>query len=319
MTQAPAALTTVLGAVPAENVGATDAHQHAWIERVIGVDPAAPRLDDLSVVRAGLAAYKAAGGSAILDCQPDGCGRNAAVLAALSANSGVEIICCTGFHLRRYYPPDHWLWSASEAEAGDYFIRELQDGVSESPAGAPVRAGFIKVACTADLANTPLRLLAAAAEASRQTGAAVLSHTEQGASADKILRVMTDFGMSANRLVLCHMDKRPDVGLHQALAQAGALLEYDTFFRPKYDPDNNVWPLVSQMLADGFVRSIAFGTDLADPESWREPGPAGLPAVLAPRLAQMGCAPEAVAALTGENIVARLAERARLAGVPRTI
>jgi phosphotriesterase-related protein len=319
MTKNAATLTTVLGAIPAESVGVTDAHQHVWIEPVLGVDPGAPQLEDLSIARAGLAAYKAAGGSAILDCQPDGCGRNAAVLAALSANSGVAIICCTGFHLRKYYPPDHWLWSASEAEAGDYFIRELQDGVSESPAGGAVRAGFIKVACSADLANTPMRLLAAAAEASRQTGAAVLTHTEQGASADQILRVMTDFGMSAGRLVLCHMDKRPDAGLHRALAQAGALLEYDTFFRPKYEPEKNVWPLVSHMLAEGFARSIAFGTDLAHPESWRNPGPAGLPAVLAPRLAQMGCASDAVAALTGQNIVARLAGRARLAGGSQTI
>lgn len=302
-----ATLTTVLGPQAAEDLGITDAHQHAWIERVIGVDEGAPRLEDLSVVAVGLSAYKDAGGSAIVDCQPDGCGRNAAVLAALSKNSGVAIVCCTGFHLNRYYPSGHWLWAATETEAGDYFIRELQDGVSESPAGGAVRSGFIKVACTAHLADTPRRLLAAAAEASRQTGAAVLAHTDQGASAETIARVMTDFGMDARRLVLCHMDKRPDPGLHQTLAQAGVMLEYDTFFRPKYDPERNVWPLVERMLRDGYAGSIAFGTDLADPQSWREPGPAGLPGILAPRLAEMGCAPDVVTALTGKNILARLA------------
>jgi 5-phospho-D-xylono-1,4-lactonase len=301
------ALTTVLGPLPYDEVGTTDAHQHVWIERVLGVDPSAPQLEDLSAVGAGLAAYKVAGGSAIVDCQPDGCGRNAAVLSALSGNSGVTIVCCTGFHLRKYYPPEHWLFAASEAEAGDYFIRELQDGVSESPADGPIRAGFIKIACTADLAGTPMRLMAAAAEASRQTGAGVLVHTEQGASAEAILRVLTDFGMQARRLVLCHMDKRPDTRLHQSLAQAGALLEYDTFFRPKYEPERNVWPLVERMLGDGYAGSIAFGTDLADPASWGDPGPAGLPKVLVPRLAAMGCAADDVAAVTGKNIVARLA------------
>jgi phosphotriesterase-related protein len=301
------ALQTVLGPRAPEELGVTDAHQHVWIERIVGADPDAPQLEDLTVAREGLAAYRAAGGSALLDCQPDGAGRNAAVLAALSQNSDVAIICCTGFHLEKYYPPDHWLWATTETEAGDYFIRELQDGVSESPAGGAVRAGFIKIACAVDLAGTPMRLLAAAAEASRQTGAAILAHTEQGASADLILRVLTDLGMPANRLVLCHMDKRPDAALHQALAQAGALLEYDTFFRPKYEPEKNVWPLVDRMLADGFEGSVAFGTDLADPAGWRNPGPAGLPAILAPRLARMGCAPDTIATLTGKNIVARLA------------
>lgn len=313
MTRPSPALTTVLGPLSAGNVGVTDAHQHVWIERVLGVESAVPQLEDLSLARAGLNAYKAAGGSAILDCQPDGAGRNAAVLAALSRNSRVAIVACTGFHLRKYYPPDHWLFAASEADAGDYFIRELQDGVSESPEGGAIRAGFIKVACAADLAHTPMRLLAAAAEASRQTGAAVLAHTEQGESAHAILRALTDFGMEAKRVVLCHMDKRPDAGLHQSLAQAGALLEYDTFFRPKYEPERNVWPLVERMLADGYGDSVAFGTDLADSASWRDPGPAGLPKLLTPRLAAMGCAPDVVAALTGKNIVARLA------GVTRAI
>ncbi|MCU0509741.1 MAG: hypothetical protein MUC34_15395 [Anaerolineae bacterium] len=307
MNGASATLTTVLGPRPIESMGITDAHQHVWIEQIMGVDASAPQLEDLTVASAGLADYKDAGGSAILDCQPDGAGRNAAVLAALSSNSDVAIVCCTGFHLRKYYPPNHWLWSVSEAEAGDYFIRELQDGVSESPAGGAIRAGFIKIACTADLADTSRRLLAAAAEASRQTGAAILAHTEQGASAESILRVLTDFGMEARRLVLCHMDKRPDAGLHRALAQAGALLEYDTFFRPKYEPERNVWPLVERMLADGFARSVAFGSDLADTASWRDPGPAGLPRILAPRLAALGYAPVVVASLTGKNIVARLA------------
>jgi 5-phospho-D-xylono-1,4-lactonase len=307
MTDSSPALMTVLGPLPSGGVGVTDAHQHVWIERVLGVGPDAPQLEDLSVVSAGLSRYKAAGGSAIVDCQPDGSGRNAAVLGALSRNSGIAIVACTGFHLRKYYPPDHWLFVAGETEAGDYFMRELRDGMSESPAGGAICAGFIKVACTADLGGTPIQLLAAAAEASRQTGATILAHTEQGASADAILRILTDFGMDAKRLVLCHMDKRPDVGLHQALAQAGALLEYDTFFRPKYDPERNVWPLVERMLADGYGQSIAFGTDLADPAGWRDPGPSGLPQVLVPRLAALGCAPDVVAALTGKNIVARLA------------
>ena len=300
-------ITTVLGAAPASNFGMTDAHQHVWIDRVIGIDPSAPVLEDLSVVREGLVRYKAVGGAALLDCQPDGCGRNVAVLSALAQNSGVAIIACTGFHLRQYYPPDHWLWSANESDAGDYFIRELRDGASESPAGGAIRAGFIKIACSGDLKEPPPRMLAAAATASALTGAALLVHTDQGALAEEILQRLLRFGAEPSRIVLCHMDKRPDPELHKTLAATGVLLEYDTFFRPKYDPERNVWPLVEQMLTEGQAGAIAFGTDLADVESWRNPGPAGLPSILAPRLVAMGCAPDVVAALTGNNIVARLA------------
>ena len=108
--------------------------------------------------------------------------------------------------------------------------------------------------------------------------------------------------------MLCHIDKRPDVGLHRDLAAAGVLLEYDTFFRPKYDPERNVWPLVERMLADGYAASIAIGTDLADAPGLARPRPGRSPA----RFGAAACRVGLRAATwwprsTGENIVARLA------------
>jgi phosphotriesterase-related protein len=185
-------------------------------------------------------------------------------------------------------------------------VAELQERVDESLPSEPVRAGFIKIACTSVLDETPGHLLAASAEASRATGAALLVHTEQGASAEQIVERLTGLGAGAQRIVLCHMDKRPDHALHQDLADAGVLLEYDTFFRPKYDPERNVWPLIERMLADGYRESLALGTDLADADGWRRVGPAGLLLTLGPRLRAMGCSEEAVTALVGRNIVARL-------------
>jgi phosphotriesterase-related protein len=108
-------LISVLGPLAAEGAGVTDAHQHVWIETSVtsaGGAPAggAPVLNDRALAEAGLAAYRTAGGGALLDCQPGGCGRNAVVLAQLSRRSGVTLIASTGFHLRRYYLDGYWLW-----------------------------------------------------------------------------------------------------------------------------------------------------------------------------------------------------------------
>jgi len=301
-------VTTVNGPLAASSLGVTDAHQHVWIAPVPGGPADAPVLCDRDVILAGLTAYRAAGGGGLLDCQPGGCGRDGRELAELSRRTGVPIIACTGYHLARYYPPDFWLWGATAEAARDTFLAEIVDGLAETrDTDQPVRAGFIKIAIPADPAELPAALWAAAAAAARDTGAALLVHTEAGAAAVQIVARLLGLGAAADRLVICHIDKRPDFGLHRELAQAGILLEYDTFFRPKYDPEHNVWPLLQRMTAAGLAGQIAIGTDLAGTVFWQESGPARLPSEIVARLRGLGFDALTVRGLTGGNIAGRLA------------
>ena len=197
---------------------------------------------------------------------------------------------------------------ATAEAARDYFVAEIVDGLAETrDTDQPVRAGFIKIAIPADPAELPAALWEAAAAASRDTGAALLAHTEAGAAAEQIVARLLGYGAAADRLVICHIDKRPDFGLHRELAQAGVLLEYDTFFRPKYDPERNVWPLLQRMAAAGLAGQIAIGTDLAGTAFWQEIGPAALPGEIVSRLRTLGFESSTIRRLTGGNIADRLA------------
>jgi 5-phospho-D-xylono-1,4-lactonase len=238
-----ATVMTVLGPAAPHTLGVTDAHSHAWIEPVAGADPAAPRLDDMPLLAARLAAFAAAGGGALIDCQPGDCGRNGNRLAQLSHQTGVQIVACTGFHLRHYYGPVAPLWDMTAEQACDYLETEIRDGLAETRGtDRPVWPGFMKIAAEATLAACPRRLFEAAAQASVRTGYAIEIHTERGADVEAILSFFRGQGVAANRLVFCHIDKRPDFGLHRELVEEGVLLEYDTFFRPKYAPEEHVWP-----------------------------------------------------------------------------
>lgn len=308
---------TVTGPVAPETLGVTDAHNHVWIHPVTAT-PGLPVLVDAEPIAQELIAYRAAGGGAILDCQPGRAGRDATMLRRLSLATWVTLIASTGFHLRKYYPADEPLWALSAEQAAEYFVQELTVGVEESPAdaaahmpGEPIRAGFIKIACEATMAASPRALLEAAAHAARETGAALEIHTEKGASAEHIAWFFYDAGVPLRQLVLCHMDKRPDFGLHRELARAGVLLEYDTFYRPKYDPERGVWPLLAQMAGAGLAGSVALATDIAESDLWQSmgagPGLPGLLTVIRPRLLALGFPADQVAALLGGNIARRLA------------
>ncbi len=304
-------ITTVDTVITAQEAGITDAHNHLWIAPVTGAPRGAPVLCDLHAISAELEDYRHAGGGTIVDCQPGGCGRDGRMLRKLSRTTGVQIVACTGVHMPKYYPPDHWVLNATPDQLVGYFIFELTEGVEETiDEPDPIRAGLIKIACGEVLTPATCGIIWSATMASRQTGAAVLVHTERGCAAEEIASLFFRYGLNSDLLVLCHIDKRPDIGLHRELASQGVMLEYDTFYRPKYQPERYVWPLLERMVADGFDRQIALGTDMADSSMWSRlgggPGLAGFLTQLVPRLQALDLQPATIKRLVGENIAARL-------------
>jgi phosphotriesterase-related protein len=232
------------------------------------------------------------------------------MLLRFARATGLHVTATTGFHLQRYYPPGHWLWSASEQAAADYFLRELTAGVDEADG---VQAATIKIGYSGEIEGRSRALMEAAAAAARAAGAAILFHTEQGRNVEALLPFFAERGVPPTQLYLCHVDKRPDLGLHRELAQAGALLGYDTFVRPKYDPERNVWPLLLGMVQSGLAAHVAVCLDAALPSMWRhfggEPGLLALTEIIRPRVEGAGVDAQSTAGLLGGNVARFLVRR----------
>ncbi|MDX1414079.1 MAG: hypothetical protein R3293_07800 [Candidatus Promineifilaceae bacterium] len=305
-------VTTVRGRVAVQDLGITDAHSHAWIEPAAGVDLADLIHNDVAGISADLTSFRACGGRALVDCQPGLCGRNGNMLRVISEATDVHIVASTGFHLRRYYPQEALLWKMTVDEAAAFFLDEVQWGLFESRENSPpVYPGLIKIAAEASMDASPMHLFEAAVEVSRQTRLAIAMHTEKGAAVEEFLDYFTTSGLAPERLIFCHVDKRPDFGLHRELAAAGVLLEYDTFVRPKYKPDLYAWPLLEQMIAAGLSKQVALATDLALASQWcysgGSPGPASFLTIIRERLAACGYNQEVIAGFMGGTVGSRLA------------
>ncbi|MCX6056188.1 MAG: hypothetical protein NTZ74_14995 [Chloroflexi bacterium] len=308
----PLPVRTVQGPLSFEQLGITDAHNHLWIAPVAGADPRGPVLNEFSKILEELTEYKNSGGNSLLDCQPEGCGRDGNQLFALSENSGVNIIACTGFHLKKYYPENHWLWKIRSQKVCDFLCSEMEQGLFETlQSPAPVKAGFIKIALEATWSESPRAALEGAAYAAVKSKSLLEIHTEKGSLAEKACIYLTDLGVLPQQLVLCHMDKRPDLGLHREFARLGVLLEYDTFYRPKYSPEKNLWPLLEQMIQAGFADRITLATDMAESNLYHSigggPGLHRFPGEIQNQLREIGVAKTAVLQLLGGNISRRLA------------
>src|SRR5258707_4780993 len=109
---------TVTGQVPVENVHLADAHAHLWINPPEGLAPESRfELTDSERIKAELEDFRAAGGTTLVDFQPEGCGRDANKLIQFSQTTGLHVTATTGVPLQKHYSPHDCLWLASAEQA----------------------------------------------------------------------------------------------------------------------------------------------------------------------------------------------------------
>jgi 5-phospho-D-xylono-1,4-lactonase len=230
---------TVLGDIRPEELGPCGAHEHVIIRKSYStVMHPDFLLDDVEAIAAELAVMRSAGGRAMVDTMPCDAGRDVLALAEVSRRSGVHVIAPTGLHLPVYYPPGHWGEDLTAEELARLFVADIIEGIDSLDYSCPVvrrtphRAGVIKVASSRD-ALTPreLKIFTAACIASRETGAPIITHAEQGTAALEQAAVFRSHGVDLSHVVISHTDKIPDPDYHRRILATGVCLEYDSAIR----------------------------------------------------------------------------------------
>ncbi|HSS61388.1 MAG TPA: hypothetical protein VLK30_08025 [Candidatus Limnocylindrales bacterium] len=284
-------IVTVLGPIPPQELGVTDAHDHLFLR-----SPALPgqEFDDLDRAVEEVGAAARGGLRAIVEVTPIGLGRRPAQMRAVSEATGVHIVAATGYHRDAHYPAGHWVRKAPIELLASRILADLRRGMhpndwlTDTPLDG-ARAGVIKAGASYQhISETEERRLVAAAIGSRETGAPILVHTEIGTCGLEITDLLTREGVQPGRIILAHLDRNPDFEVHAEIAARGVTLEYDTPGRIKYRPDSDLLDLIARMVDGGFGDSMMLGLDLGQRDYFRSygggPGMTYLMATFVPRL-----------------------------------
>ncbi|MCC6679499.1 MAG: aryldialkylphosphatase [Phycisphaeraceae bacterium] len=263
---------TVLGDIPASELGACGAHEHVIIrsDHVAALDPEL-RLDETEPAERELRLFHAAGGRAMIDTMPGVCGRDVQALAQVSRRSKVHLVCSTGLHLARYYPTDAPVLSYTVEQLADWFASEIEQKTLESPDKQPVSAGIIKVAGGEKLSELQRRAFTAAAIAQQRTGCPIITHTERGAAAMDQIELLRTYGARLDRVTLSHVDRNTDPEYHAAILDTGVCMEYDGAFRWKPAEGNPTVDLLCKLLPR-YPMQLMVGMDAARRRYWQSYG-----------------------------------------------
>lgn len=195
----------------------------------------------------------------IIDCTTFDLGRDAELLGEVSELSGVNVIAATGVWL----DPAVTLRVRSVKDLSEWFIRDLTEGMD----GSDIRAGVIKLASNESVEPFARDVLAAAAIASQETGAPIITHTDarfRTGIAQAVL--LEEHGVSPARVAIGHCDDSDDFDYLLGLASRGYRIAMDRLPNgalANYGPQTvaNRLDMIVRLVNAGYGDRIMLGHD----------------------------------------------------------
>ena len=215
---------SVIGPISDESLGFVLAHEHVAASSP-GILRSWPALfgGREALVKRGvnaLAAAKAAGVDTIVDCTTFDLGRDAELLAEVSRQSGMTILACTGIWL----DPSTTIRARTPQQMTDFFVGELTEGIDDSS----IRAAVIKVAHNERVEGFGEVILRAAASASRETNAPIITHTAAAyRTGESQAAILEACDVDPARVAIGHSDDSSELDYLVGLAARGYYIAMD--------------------------------------------------------------------------------------------
>ena len=299
---------TVLGPIDPADLGWVLPHEHTAIALwhiPNRWDYWELRRDEPAIVEE-LAAFRSAGGGAVVDLTLDGVGRDPVWLTGLARATGLHLVMGAGWYRGAHYPPELAVDRRSVDALADLIVRDATVGVGETG----VRAGIIgEIGVDKPwLSAQEERVHRAAARAARRTGLAITTHAVQSAVGLDQLDVFEAEGADLSRVVIGHADSNPSLAYHLAIAERGATVEFD-FLGMSFTPlerhgEGRIVDLLRELLSRGHVERILLSQDVCHDSQLRRYGGNGytyLADMFLPRLRAAGVSDDEIRTITIDN------------------
>jgi phosphotriesterase-related protein len=312
------AIQTVRGPVETSQLGPTLMHEHifvlsaeilqnypeAWGDEERRVTEAVARMNELA----------SSGVRTVVDLTVIGLGRYVPRIQRIAAQTGINIIVATGIYTYNDIPFYFHFQGPGTALGGpelmvDMFVRDIERGIADTG----VCAGILKCATdTPGMTKGVERVLRAVAQAHRQTGVPISTHThavsKRGLEQQKIFR---EEGVDLARVVIGHSGDTTDLDYLEELIAGGSYLGMDRFGIDTILPFEQRVETVAAMCERGHAGKMVLSHDAACFNDWLPER--ALPAVLPnwhymhihndviPALKKRGVADEQIHAMMVDN------------------
>lgn len=260
---------TVTGPIAPEDMGKTLIHEH-FIFGYPGFqgDMTLGPFNREEAVATGVAAARKMmehGVKTVVDPTPNECGRDPEVLREISEQSGIQIICATGYYYEGEGATPYFKFRASlgsaPQEINEMFLAEIKNGIG----GTGIKPGIIKLASSKDaITDYEKMFFSAAVDAQKETGITILTHTQEGTMGPDQAQFLVGLGANPAGIVIGHMCGNTDANYHRKTLETGVSIAFDRFglqgmVGAPFD-EQRIETLL-ELLSDGFEDQIMLSHD----------------------------------------------------------
>tara|TARA_B100001167_G_scaffold183964_1_gene142950 strand:+ start:533 stop:1507 length:975 start_codon:yes stop_codon:yes gene_type:complete len=230
-----------------------------WGDEQARIDDAVDRLTEL----------KENGIETIVDPTAIGLGRYIPRIQAVANRIDLNIVCATGLYTFNELPHYYRRRTSDNVDAlTTHFVQDIVDGFADTG----VKAGVIK--CATDkpgLTPDVERVLRACAQAHRETGCPITTHTnaELKRGLDQ-QQIFTEEGVDLTRVVIGHCGDTQDLGYLQQLLDAGSVLGMDRFGIDGYLTTGQRVEVVAELCRRGHADQLVLSHDASCYIDWIE-------------------------------------------------
>jgi phosphotriesterase-related protein len=270
-----ATINTVRGPVDTTRLGATLMHEHVFVlsTEIMQNFPETWGDEDKRVADAvqRLNELKGRGVDTIVDLTVIGLGRYIPRIQRVARETGLNIIVATGVYTYNDVPM-YFHFQGPGTELGgpefmtDMFVRDIERGIAETG----VRAAILKCA-TDEPGITPgvERVLRCVAQAHRQTGAPISTHTHartrRGLEQQRIFR---EEGVDLSRVIIGHSGDTTDIDYLEELIAEGSYIGMDRFGIDVLLPFEDRVKTVARLCERGHAGKMVLSHDAACFNDW---------------------------------------------------
>lgn len=217
---------TVRGPIAADQLGRTLMHEH-FVFGYPGFqgDTTLGEFNREAALQIGINVAEklmAHGVKTVIDPTPNECGRDPRLLREISEQTGLQIICATGYYYEKESAPAYFKFRASfgniEAEIHDMFMKEITEGIGDSG----IKPGVIKLASSRDeITDYEKMFFRAAARVQQETGIVIVTHSQEGTMGPEQAELLLASGAAPKRTMIGHMCGNTDIAYHLRILEKG--------------------------------------------------------------------------------------------------
>jgi phosphotriesterase-related protein len=261
-------MNTARGAIDTSKLGVTLMHEHVFVLSTELLQNYPEKWGDEGERQADavrrLNELKALGVDSIVDLTVIGLGRYIPRIAEIAAQTEINIVVATGVYTYNDIPMHFHFQGPGTVLGGpetmvDLFVKDIEEGI----AGTGIKAAILKCA-TDEPGVTPgvERVLRAVAQAHRQTGVPISTHTHatlrRGLEQQKIF---IEEGVDLSRVVIGHSGDTTDLSYLEELIGNGSYIGMDRFGADTFLPFEDRVETVARMCERGHADKMVLSHD----------------------------------------------------------